>query len=121
MDAPDLQAIDCILYTVPDAELDAAKEEFETVLGLDRVWERDGQVGYKLEQHADGVGEIVLSTDTDVPDGLVHYLVEDAERAIEYYADHDYEVVHGPIDIGVGTVATVQNSWGHEFEIMDLE
>ena len=110
MDSPNLQAIDCVLYTVPEAELDAAKDEFETVLGLDRIWERDGQVGYRLEEHADGVAEVVLSTDTDVPDGLVHYLVEDVERAVEYYTEQGYEVVDGPMDIGVGTVATVQNA-----------
>lgn len=121
MEPPTLQAIDCILYTVPEDDLEDAKHNFETVLGLDRIWERETQVGYKLERHGENVAEIVLSTDTDIPDGLVHYLVDDVERALKYYTDHGYELIDGPIDIGVGTVATVRNSWTHEFEIMDFE
>ena len=121
MEPPKLQAIDCILYTVPEEELEDAKHNFETVLGLNRIWERDTQVGYKLDKHEAGVAEIVLSTETDVPDGLVHYLVENVDRALAYYTDHGYDLVDGPTDIGVGTVATVQNGWGHEFEIMDFE
>ncbi|MFD1514300.1 VOC family protein [Halomarina rubra] len=120
MDAPTLRAIDCILYTVPETDFDDAKAQYEDVLGLDRIWERDGQVGYRLPAHDDGVAEIVLSTDTDVPDGLVHYLVDDVERATDYYADRGYEVVDGPFDVGVGTVATVRNEWGHEFELISF-
>lgn len=121
MEPPKLQAIDCILYTVSEEELEDAKRDFETVLGLDRIWESDTQVGYKLEKHAENVAEIVLSTETDIPDGLVHYLVEDVERALEYYTDRGYELIDGPNDIGVGTVATVRNTWNHEFEIMDFD
>ena len=121
MEPPKLQAIDCILYTVPEGELKDAKHNFETVLGLDRIWERDTQVGYKLERHTENVAEIVLSTDTDIPNGLVHYLVEDVEHALEYYTDHGYEFIDGPIDIGLGTVATVRNTWNHEIDIMDFK
>lgn len=120
MEPPNLQAIDCILYTVPEEEFRDAKHNFETVLGLDRIWERDTQAGYKLEKHAENIAEIVLSTDTDVPDGLVHYLVEDVEQALAYYTNHGYELIDGPADIDVGTVATVRNTWNHEFEIMDF-
>lgn len=121
MEPPTLQAIDCILYTVPPRDFEEAAEHFETVLGLDRIWERDDQVGYKLDQDPNSVTEVVLSTDTDIPDGLVHYLVEDVECATEYYTNHGYEVVAGPTDVGVGSVATVRNGWNHEFELMDFD
>lgn len=74
-----------------------------------------------MDDHEDGVAEIVLSTEEDIPQGLVHYLVDSVTDAVEYFSNHGYEVVHGPGAIPVGHVATIQNEWRHEFDIMDFE
>lgn len=121
MSPPTLRRIDCVLYTVPEADFPDAKAHYETVLGLEKLWERPDQVGFRMEDHEEGVAEIVLSAEMNVPQGLVHYLVESVQETVEYFSDRGYEVVHGPEEIPVGSVATIRNEWGHEFDVLDFE
>lgn len=121
MNSPTLRLVDCIMYTVPEAEFSAAVRNYEEVLGFEKQWEREGQAGFAPPEHEDGVAEVVLSTDTDIPDGLVHYLVDDVAEAIDHFSERGYDVTHGPVDTPVGQTATVENEWGHAFDIMDFD
>lgn len=85
MSTPTLQRIDCVLYTVPEADFADAKTHYENVLGLEKLWERPDQAGFRMECHEEGVAEIVLSVEMDVPQGLVHYLVESVQETVDYY------------------------------------
>ncbi|WP_227374354.1 hypothetical protein [Haladaptatus halobius] len=67
MSTPTLQRIDCVLYTVPEADLDSAKAYYENVLDLEKIWERPGQAGFRMGGHGEGIAEIVLSAEMDVP------------------------------------------------------
>ncbi|MFH5800068.1 VOC family protein [Haladaptatus sp. CMAA 1911] len=121
MNPPTLQRIGCVLYTVPKSAFEDAKRHYEEVLGLERLWERPDQAGFAMDGHEEGIAELVLSTQEELPQGMVHYLVDSVAESVEYFGQNGYEVVHGPEEIPVGNVATVRNEWGHEFDVMDFE
>lgn len=121
MTVPKLRRIDCVLYTVPEDDLAEASDHYETVLGLEKCWERPEQVGFRMDDHEEGVCEIVLSTDTGIPDGEVQYLVDDVQEAAAHFARRGCEIVRGPTAIPVGHVATIRNEWSHEFDLLDFE
>jgi hypothetical protein len=57
----------------------------------------------------------------DVPQGLVHYLVESVRETVDYFSERGYELVHGPEEIPVGSVATIRNESGHEFDVLGFQ
>lgn len=120
METPTLRLVDCIVYTVPESEFSTAIQNYEEVLGFEKQWERDGQAGFAPTGHEDGVAEVVLSTDTDIPQGLVHYLVDNVSEAIEHFSEQGYDVTDGPVETPVGQTATIENEWGQAFDIMDF-
>ncbi|WP_227374355.1 hypothetical protein [Haladaptatus halobius] len=47
--------------------------------------------------------------------------MENVRETVDYFSERGYEVVHGPEEISVGSVATIRNEWGHEFDVLDFQ
>lgn len=99
--------------------LEKAKEFYQDVLGLKKVWEdKDAKmIGFMLEQ---GDSEIVIHADPKIPEFDYSYLVENVEKFCEEYKQKGYKPLLEPIEVRPGKYAVLQDDDGNEIPIIDL-
>lgn len=107
-----LRKIDCVLVRV-DA-LDAGVDFYTRACGLRVLWRDASSVGLGMPETD---AEVVLHTSTDVPDGAVHYLVDDVRAAV---AAWDGAVRVAPFEIAVGWCAVLADPFDNAVAILDL-
>ena len=112
-----LLKIDNIMYRVKD--LEKAKEFYQDVLGLKKVWEdKDARmVGFMFDQSD---SEVVIHANQEIPKFDYSYLVENVVEFCEGYKKRGYKPLLEPIDVRSGKYAVLQDDDGNEIPIIDL-
>ncbi len=117
LDMNGLQKIDNIMYRVKD--LKTAGKFYAEVLGLKKVWEdeKSQMIAFML---TDSNSEIVIHTNTSIPDGDYSYSVENVEQFVKDFKAKGYRVALEPIDVRPGKYAVLLDPDGNKIPIIDL-
>jgi lactoylglutathione lyase len=107
-----LRKIDCVMVRVGD--LDGAVDFYARTFGLRPLWRDATSVGMGMPETD---AEVVLHTMAEVPDGAVHYLVDDVRAAA---ATSGCAVRTPPFEIAVGWCAVLEDPYGNPVPILDL-
>ncbi len=109
-----IRNVDRILLRVPG--LQSAVKYYRDVLGLKLVREESSAANFQL---ADGVTELVLHTDEDLPDEAIYYLVDDVRELYERRDALNLKFSGPPSPVSRGYRATVKDPFGNVLLILD--
>jgi lactoylglutathione lyase len=107
-----LRKIDCVMRRVRD--LDAAVSYYAEAFGLRPLWRDEASVGMGLPETD---AEIVLHVVDGIPDGAVHYLVDDVRAAA---ASFPGVVRTAPFQVAIGWCAAVEDQDGNPLFLIDM-
>lgn len=112
-----LLEIDSIMYRVSD--LEKSKDFYQNALGLKKAWEdkEAKMVGFTFEASD---SEIVIHSNSDMPDFDYSYLVEDVIKFCNDYKEKGYKIILEPIEVRPGKYAIVSDLDGNKIPIIDL-
>jgi catechol 2,3-dioxygenase-like lactoylglutathione lyase family enzyme len=112
-----LLKIDNIMYKVKDLEKSA--KFYEEVLGLKRTWtdKKRLMVGFCF---AESDSEIVITSDTEMPNFDLVYLVKNVEEFCDEYIKAGYKIKKKPFDVRCGKYAVVEDLDHNSLPIIDL-
>jgi predicted enzyme related to lactoylglutathione lyase len=98
--------------------LEAAKEYYTEVFGLDPLWGDKNSVGLGFPETD---AEIVLHNESDIPSSVeVYYLVDNVESAVKELQNRDCTTIVGPFDISIGKCAIIRDPFGTRLCILDM-
>jgi catechol 2,3-dioxygenase-like lactoylglutathione lyase family enzyme len=111
-----LLKIDCVMYKVKDLK---ASNDFYSKLGLTKRWEDTDRemIGFTFPESD---SEIVIHTNSDIPDFDICYAVQDVEKMCDEYKKSGYSVVLEPIEVRSGKYAILADLDGNKLPIIDL-
>lgn len=109
--------IDNIMYRVKD--LDASVKFYSEALGLKQVWRDDEHqmIGFVFPESD---SEIVIHTNTDIPNPDFSFLVENVEEFVKEFRNKGYKVLRDPFDVRPGRFAVLSDLDGNLINIIDL-
>jgi predicted enzyme related to lactoylglutathione lyase len=112
-----LLKIDSIMYRVNDLARSASF--YEQVLGLKRVWtdEAMGMIGFVFPKSD---SEIVIHTDTSLPNPDYSFLVDDVAQLCDDFRRQGHNIQFRPIDVRCGKYAILSDPDGNRIPIIDL-
>lgn len=112
-----LRKIDNIMFFVKDLEKSA--KFYEEVLGLKRAWTdlKKGQIGFTF---AESDSEIVIHTDSSIPNPDFSFLVDNVESFVKSYANKGFKVLREPFDVRPGKFAVLADPDDNIIQIIDL-
>ena len=112
-----LLKIDNVMFYTTDIK--KASEFYEKVLKLKKGWTDDenNMVGFTL---AESGSEIVLHTDSNLPNPFFSFLVENVEDFCREYQEKGYAVMCEPFDVRCGKFAILADVDGNPIPLVDL-
>ena len=112
-----LNKIDDIMFYVED--LEKAAKFYERVLGLKKAWadKERKMIGFIFEEDD---SEIVIHSDTSLPNPDFNFLVDNVEEFIKEFKEKGYNVVMDPFEIRSGMCAVIEDPDGNKLPIVDL-
>jgi len=110
-----LRKIDCVMIGVED--LDAARQFYERVLGLEPLWSHGHSVALGMPESD---AEIVIH-DPNIPrECKVHYLVDDVKAAVTMLSTEGCKIIVPPFQIRIGLCAVVSDPFGNVLNLLDM-
>lgn len=111
-----LLTIDCVMYQVKDIKKSI---QVYLALGMTKRWEdTDRQmVGFTFPNSD---SEIVIHTDTNIPNGEVCFKVENVEAMCREWKEQGYSVLLEPIPVRTGNYAVLGDRDNNALPIIDL-
>lgn len=112
-----LLKIDNVMYRVSD--LKQAEIFYRDVLGLKKVWEdADAKmIGFVFKESD---SEIVIHSDSRLPEFDYSYLVENVDEFVKEVASKGCVVGFGPTDVRPGRYAVILDPDGNKIPVIDL-
>ncbi|MFX0210671.1 MAG: VOC family protein [Candidatus Hodarchaeota archaeon] len=112
-----LLKIDSIMYFTNDLEKSA--RFYKEILGLHHAWNdaKNRMIGLKFSESE---AEIVLHTDTSLPNPNPSYLVENVEHFCSWYRSKGHTIDLEPIEVRCGKYAVLFDPDGNKIPIIDL-
>lgn len=111
-----LRKIDGIMYRVKDLDASAV---FYAGLGMKQVW-RDDQyqmIGFAFPESD---SEIVIHTDSAMPNPDINFLVDDVEAFVGEAKGKGIAVMQEPTNVRPGKFATIADPDGNPINVIDL-
>ncbi len=114
---PILKKVDAVMFLVED--INDAATFYEDVMGMRRGWtdEENSLIGMLFPGNDT---ELVLHTNSSLPNPNVSFQVEDVELFVKLYEQKGYKVLVEPFEIRCGKCAVLEDPYGNGIEVMDL-
>ena len=107
-----LRKVDCVRFYVNN--LEAGLAFYRDQLGHELIWRTETAAGLRLPESD---AEIVIQTEDQRQE--VDFLVESADRAVQFIEQAGGRVIVPPFDIQIGRCAVVEDPWGNPLVVLD--
>ena len=101
------------------SDLEGSANFYRDILGLRQVWndQEHGMIGFTFQESD---LEVVIHSDSSIPNPSVSFLVKNVEEFCEEYKKKGYNVVKEPFEVRCGKYAVLADPDGNELPIIDL-
>ncbi|MEP6870283.1 MAG: VOC family protein [Anaerolineaceae bacterium] len=116
-----LKQVDCVMLKVED--VDAAITFYRDVMGLAPLWRAGEMAGLGFPDviaRGESMPELVLHSDSRIPQVDVNYKVDDVIAETARLAEAGCQLLAGPFPIAIGNCAVILDPFGNSLTLVDM-